>query len=328
MELFQLIAMATETTAETTVQQVEQLAAGDYINIWSIAVPALVSIVFSIISVLVMNANTKRTIRAELNKQKNAVSLEYLKEYPEATLVFCERLFSDVLPQILSDKKFFAKNSNGCKVLENVLPTAAFEVKVSNFHEAILSYGSQEAIRLVNPVMSIFRKRRITSHSLSCLVLLFCQIKYDTTGEMINPLYVYLNLMRKNDDVSEGFLLSAEPVEILVKVHFVDFLTANNETVAKYQLEKWMLIREKNKFEQNYSVNKRMRKINILGFVTSALALIFATGVALGPLRGESELSVAFQYVFLCAVLTVGAIYVTLSLRQLYRLLFQTKKRR
>lgn len=141
------------------IQQPEKSA---IIDILTIVVPALITIV----GLLVNYFFTNRNIKNEISKKKLDISLEYLSEAPYKTLELFEKM--RVKGKEAEYLELFTELSN-----------------------TVFAYGSEEAIKILGAFQqnnyAINSGNGDMQKSIAYFILLTCQIKYDLTGIEISP---------------------------------------------------------------------------------------------------------------------------------------------
>lgn len=135
----------------------------------STSVPAVISILGFIITILTVNKNFKN----ELSKSRSKIALDKMSKMPYLVL------------NLLDD---FAKNK------DNQSDTNVNEKVVNTYKELIntvFSYGSKEAIEIATLMQSESYQRGKTNENyqrkIALYILLAMQIKYDVTGIIISP---------------------------------------------------------------------------------------------------------------------------------------------
>ena len=167
----------------------------------SILIPSFVTIVGFILTYYL----AQRTIKAEISKMKKARMIDNSAEILD--------FFADIL------------NGPNAKIDEN---------SIRKLRKTICSYGSKDLTKLFASYqqltynMESFSKEEMTIKTFAYVCLLITQIKYDTIGEIVNPMY-YLKMMIKDyKDKSE--MMSS--IESEIKKMVTEF-ELNNDIVKE-----------------------------------------------------------------------------------------------
>jgi len=141
---------------------IQQAEKSTTIDILTIIVPALVTIV----GLLLNYFFTNRNIKNEISKKKLDISLEYLSEAPYKSLELFEKMREK------------GKEAEYLKLFTELSNT-------------VFAYGSEDAIK----ILGAFQQNNYAMNNgngdkqkaISYFILLTCQIKYDLTGIEISP---------------------------------------------------------------------------------------------------------------------------------------------
>lgn len=147
---------------------IQQPSTNPWIDLMTVIIPAVVTIIGFIINYFVLN----KTIKDQISKKKTDISLEYLSDVPLISLEFFNLI----------------KGSEQDKILE----------VFNELANKVFAYGSNDAIKILSELQQHNYKAVNDPYKIMAYyTLLTCQIKADLTGIKVNPEYWYK--LRLND---------------------------------------------------------------------------------------------------------------------------------
>jgi len=180
-------------------------------------ITAIASIISGMVGAIIVSYRANKTIISEIEKQKVKIYTSHLEdeETPTMILNICENLLNN---------KSTIKETMGL---------------ITEKQSSIISYASDSTIQLLAK-MKAYQQENEESEFIACAILLFCNIKYDTTGIKTSPKTIY-NLY------SERFLWSKlKNYEIVKdKIRGADFSTfqhMSNQIIEETGLPSWLKI--------------------------------------------------------------------------------------
>lgn len=177
------------------IQQPEKSA---IVDILTIVVPALVTIIGLFVNYFFINRNIKN----EIKKKKADISLEYLSELPINSLELVNIIFFEKDPVKVKEAK---------EKLEN----------------AILAYGSEDAIKILTELKkhNCYKDGIGKYKTMICIAILNCQLKFDLTGIQVNPeLWCRVKIPFIQMNLEEKERLKNEINEVVDKLNLSEFL--------------------------------------------------------------------------------------------------------
>lgn len=195
-------------------------------TIISTGIPAIISIIGFIVTYYAM----RRNVREEIKKQKNNIALEKMATVPFDIMQLYAHMIAPVTIENtikvlgLTDREAKEYRNKAEREKNNSL------IEMKELFNTIYSYGSEDAIRILATMQkhnyaNMIEKVDAEAKNLlvAYYVLLATQIKYDVTGEVINPLSWYeINITD-------------------FEIHREKYKKYNNSVVNKLRLNKKML---------------------------------------------------------------------------------------
>ncbi len=177
-----------------------------------VILPAIIAGAVALLGIVISYFLNKKSIKAEIEKQKANIHLNEIRELPEK------------IYQLMHDA--FGLQSDNIEAWQD------FSSRMGENAKTVFAYGSLDAIKIIvahdeKIYANGFNPNKIEQHtSFFCtMILLACQIKCDLTGITISPDYWYRELL---SDYSK---------------HRDIIISTNNEIVRKLELDDFLLIK-------------------------------------------------------------------------------------